>query len=137
MLSTRTGIAKTRLGLLLHGDPDRRTGKGRATMRLTEFRKILSALEIDPILAVILVETIGDFELLYSERYARVVAMLCNMFRELPLNVIDELETLEGIDGTEVRPGWADVLRRAVVRRVVEEINATATRRATLSDFSI
>lgn len=131
-LALQTRICKSRLGLLLHRDAAKRS-----SMTLGEFHAILNALEIDPIEAIISVETLKDDELRNSARYASLIPMLCEMFHDLPANLIAALEEVEGMDGTEVRPEWAAVLQRAVIKRVVHEISAVASRRTALSDFSI
>ena len=131
-LALKTRIGKSRLGLLLHRDPSKRS-----SMSLSEFHAILGALDIDVIQAIISVETLKDEKLRNSSRYATLIPMLCAMFHDLPANLIEALEEVEGMDGTEVRPEWAAVLQRAVIKRVVHEISAIASRRAALSDFSI
>lgn len=130
-LALQTRICKSRLGLLLHRDAAKRS-----SMNLSEFHTILSALKIDPIQAIISVETLKDDELRNSARYASLIPMLCDMFHDLPANLIQALEEVEGMDGTEVRPEWAAVLQRAVIKRVVHEISAVASRRAAI-EFSI
>ncbi|WP_281271752.1 helix-turn-helix domain-containing protein [Hephaestia caeni] len=129
-LSMRTGINKSRLGKLLHGDPKRRT-----PISFDELRQILDALDIDILLAVICVEIIREPDLLYSERYATLITMLSAMFRELPMHLLTSLEEVEGVDGTEVRLEWAGVLRRSVIQRIIKGMSETAARRASLADL--
>lgn len=131
-IAGRTGIGKTRLGLVLHRRPERRVA-----MTLAEFRAILNALEIDVLHAIITVETIGDDQSSAHHRHAALIAMLCRMFRGLAANVIDALEEVEGIDGSEVRTEWAEPLRGAVVKRLVHEISQVARRRSNFGDMSI
>ncbi|WP_337847836.1 XRE family transcriptional regulator [Sphingomonas sp.] len=123
-LALKTGIGKTRLALLLHSNPAKRI-----PMTLREFQTILSALDISIIQAIIQVETFHGMELLQEERYATLIAMLCEVFRGLPRKVIDALEELEGIDGSEVRKNWAEPLQKAVVKRLITEVLAIIDRR--------
>ena len=131
-LAVRTRIGKTRLGQVLHRDPAKRTA-----MTLVEFQSILQALNINIIQAIISVETIKDQQLLHSARYATLISMLCEMFHDLPANLIAALEEVEDIDGSEVRHEWAGVLRQAVVKRLVHEISAAAKRRSLFGEMSI
>ena len=106
-------------------------------MTLLEYHVLLDALEIDPIEAVIRTGPLAASELYEAARYRTLVAMLCEMFRGLADNMIDALEQVEGIDGSEIRFEWAGAIRKAVVKRVVHEASAVAARRAALNDFSL
>ncbi|MCF8708379.1 XRE family transcriptional regulator [Rhizorhapis sp. SPR117] len=134
-LALKTGISKTRLALLLHSNPAKRIA-----MTLREFQTILRALDISIIQAIIQVEAFHGLELLQEERYATLIAMLCEVFRGLPMKLINALEELEGIDGSEVRKEWADPLQKAVVKRLIDEVLAVMDRRARFAqsdDFRI
>ena len=131
-LALKTGIGKSRLGLLLHRNPAKRSA-----MTLVEFQRILDALDMDLIEAVVSIEILQAARREGVARHRRLVGMLCAMFRDLPANLIAELDEVDGIDGTEVRPEWAPVLQRAVIKRLVHEIAAVVSRRTTLSEFSI
>lgn len=130
-LALKAGISKSRLGLLLHGDP-----KKRAAMSLSEFQKILDALDINIVQAVIAVETYRDQKLFHDERFATSIAMLTEVFRGLPAMLVAALDEIEGMDGTEVRREWAGPLRQAVVEKLVKEVTAVMARRETLSQMS-
>ncbi|MBV2149990.1 helix-turn-helix transcriptional regulator [Sphingobium sp. AS12] len=129
-LSTRAGINKSRIGKLLHRDPKRRS-----SISFDELQRILAALDIDLLEAIICVETVRDLDLLYSARYATLIPMLCAMFRELPMHLIAALEEVDGVDGTEVRPEWAGVLQRSVIQRIIKGMSDTALRRAALAEL--
>lgn len=131
-LSLQTGIHKSRLGLLLHREPAKRS-----VMALGEFQRILAALDLDVIEAAVTIEIMRVVDHDDLTRHRRLIAMLCTMFRELPLHVVQALQEVDGVDGTEARVEWAPVLQQAVIRRVVQEIAAVVTRRAALGDFSI
>jgi transcriptional regulator with XRE-family HTH domain len=131
-LGLRTGMSKSRLGLLLHGNAAKRP-----VMDMREFQCILGALGIDLIQAIICVETLREDEFLHSARYATLIPMLCEMFRQLPADLISALEKIEGFDGTEIRREWADGLRRAVIKRIVLEASKVASRRSEQSDFNL
>lgn len=124
-LALKTGISKSRLALLLHSNPAKRVA-----MTLREFQTILHALDISIIQAIVQVEAFHGFELLQEERYATLIAMLCEVFRGLPKKLICALEELDGMDGSEVRKEWADPLQQAVVKRLIDEILAVMQRRA-------
>lgn len=129
MLAARTGISKSRLGLILHGDPEKRS-----PMTVTEFETILDALGINMVQAYIRSETLQGLELEQRERYAILIAMLCEVFVGLPRKLIDVLDELNGIDGSEVRKEWASPLQKAVVKRITEEVIAITERRARLAE---
>jgi hypothetical protein len=131
-LASSAGIRKSRAGILLHRDPSKRSAMG-----LSELQAILRALDIDLLQAIIWAETIKDERIRSSPRYAGLVPMLCDMFYGLPANLIAALDEIEAMDGSEVRPEWATALQRAVIKRIVHEINAVTVRRAALNDFSI
>ena len=103
-------------------------------MTLDEFQIILRALEMNVIQAVVSVEAIRDQRLLDSERYTAVIVMLCKMFAELPVPLIEAIDKIDGIDGSEVRPEWAGPLRKAVIKRLVYEIGKVAERRSSLDE---
>ena len=130
-LALRTGISKSRLGLLLHSVPSKR-----ATMTLTEFQQILDALDINIVQAVIAVETYHDSRLFHDERFATSIQMLTELFRGLPAMLIAALDEIEGMDGTEVRREWAGPLRQAVVEKLVKEVTAVMARRAQMYQTS-
>ena len=78
----RAGISKSRLGRILHSNCAER-----ASITLSEFRVLLEALEIDLIQAIIKVESIRDQKVLADERYVALIAMLANLFKELPASL--------------------------------------------------
>lgn len=124
-LERRTGIGKSRLGLLLHSDTARRP-----SISLDEVKALFMALDIDVFEAVICVESFGDVDALDSPRHRAVSALLRVVFRYLPVELVRALEELDHIDGSDVRPEWATGLQRAVVRRLVSEITRLAAERA-------
>lgn len=127
-LSLKTGISKSRLGVLLHRDPAKR-----ASMTVEELETILEALDTSIIPAVILMETFAQEASRAEERYGTLIVMLCEFFLSLPRKLIDVLDALEGLDGSEVRREWASPLQKAVVKRVTEEVIAVTERRARLA----
>lgn len=109
-LERRTGIGKSRLGLLLHSDPARRP-----SITFDELKALFAALDID---------------VLDAPRHRSVIALLRVVFRYLPVELLAALEEFDHIDGSDVRPEWAAGLQRAVVRRLVSEITRIAAERA-------
>lgn len=131
-VAAQSGLSKSRLGNLLHRDPDKRS-----EMSLAELQAILGALDLGLLQAVTFVEALHEGRLRQPARFAPLIPMLCAMFHHLPSRLMQALEDVDDMDGTEVRPEWAAALQRAVIKRVVHEINAVTSRRAALSDFSI
>jgi hypothetical protein len=130
-LALRSGISKTRLGLLLHSDPGKR-----ATMSLNEFQQILDSLGINIVQAIIAVETFRDQALFHDERFSTSLAMLTELFKGLPAMLVSALDEIEGMDGTEVRKEWAGPLRQAVIEKLVKEVTAVMARRTHLTQIS-
>lgn len=124
-LERRTGIGKSRLGLLLHSDPARRP-----SITFDELKALFAALDIDVFEAVICVEAFNDIDVLDAPRHRSVIALLRVVFRYLPVELLAALEEFDHIDGSDVRPEWAAGLQRAVVRRLVSEITRIAAERA-------
>lgn len=127
-LAGKTGISKSRLGVLLHRDPTKR-----ATMSVGELETILRALDIDLVQACVLLETFPHDRLAENWRYVTLIEMLCEFFTHLPRRLIEVLDTLDGLDGSEIRKEWASPLQRAVIKRVADEVMAVADRRARLA----
>ncbi|HEX7822446.1 XRE family transcriptional regulator [Novosphingobium sp. FGD1] len=123
-LSMRAGISKSRLGRILHSNCAER-----ASITLSEFRVLLEALEIDLIQAIIKVESIRDQKVLADERYVALIAMLANLFKELPASLIQALAEIDGLDGSEVRKDWAPQLQTVVIKRMVHEVTNVLRRR--------
>ncbi|MCW2351795.1 XRE family transcriptional regulator [Sphingobium sp. B12D2B] len=130
-LAVKTGISKTRIGLLLHSDPTKR-----APIFFWEFLQILAALDINVAQAVIALETYRDPKLFHDERFQTSIAMLTELFKGLPAMLVDALDEIEGMDGTEIRKEWAGPLRQAVIEKLVKEVCAVMARRAHLTQIS-
>ena len=134
-LADKTGIGKSRLGMLLHGDPAKRS-----VMTLPELETILHALGTNIVQASIFLETFKDFDDIDQERYGTTVLMLTEFAMELPLNLIRGLMEISGIDGSEVKRDWHRPLLKAVVKKVSDEVVKIRDRRARITegdDFDI
>jgi hypothetical protein len=127
-LAGKTGISKSRLGVLLHRDATKR-----APMTVSEFETILHALGTNIVQAFIRLETFPHDELISDERHATLIVMLCEFFVSLPKKLIEVLDALDGLDGSEVRKEWAPPLQKAVIKRVADEVLAVTERRARLA----
>lgn len=125
MLANRTGISKSRLGVLLHSDSAKR-----ATMTVGELEIILHALNINLVQAFVHIETFPSPRLAEDARHAPLITMLCDMFISLPRKLIEVLDTVDGLDGSEVRREWALPLQKAVIKRIAQEVLAVTERRA-------
>lgn len=134
-LACKTGISKTRLGVLLHSNPAKRSA-----MTLDEFQIILHALDTNIVQIFIRVETYREAECLTREQHNTLIAMLCDVFVSLPRKLIDVLDSVDGLDGSEVRREWGPPLQKAIAKRLAEEVLAVNERRARLAqsdDFRI
>src|SRR3546814_10359758 len=60
--------------------------------------------------------------------------MLCEMFAGLPRKIIEALNEINGIDGSEVKRDWGAPLQKAVVKRVAEEVVKIRERRVRITD---
>jgi transcriptional regulator with XRE-family HTH domain len=130
-LALKTGISKSRLGLLLH-----RNAAKRPNISLIEFQKILSALDISLMQAIISVETAIAETAVHDERFATLLSMLSELFSGLPARLIQALDEIEGIDGTEIRREWAVPLKEAMVEKLVKEVVSIMARRAVITETS-
>lgn len=128
-LSQKTGISKTRLGLILHRNPGKRS-----VMTQPELERILHALGTNMLQAYTCLETFQGFDPLDRQRYSTIISMLCDMFADLPRKIIEALDEINGIDGSEVKRDWGAPLQRAVVKKVAEEVAKIRERRARLTD---
>lgn len=127
-LASKSGISKSRLGVLLHRDPAKR-----ATMTIGELETILHALGSNLVEAFVHLETFPEAERTDDSRHAPLIMMLCDAFISLPRKLIEVLDTVDGLDGSEVRKEWASPLQKAVIRRISQEVLAVTERRARLA----
>lgn len=125
-LALKTGISKSRLALLLHRNPAKR-----CRMSVEEFDKILHALGTTIVRALMRDEIFRDVEPMDRDRYEGVVEFVCEFMVGLGQNIIEALETIGGIDGSEVRKEWAATLKKGVTKQVALAV-ADLMRRRTL-----
>lgn len=123
-LALLTGISKSRLGVLLHKDPEKR-----ATMTLPEFERILHALGMNLVHAYVCLKAFKNLDADYRKYYSSAVFMLCDICLGSPGKMIGALEELGGIDGTEIRQHWSPALQNALIKKVSEEIEVVHKRR--------
>ncbi|PBN42288.1 hypothetical protein SxD43FB_17355 [Sphingobium sp. D43FB] len=128
-LAPLTGISKSRLGVLLHRDPEKR-----ATMTLPEFERILHALGMNLVHAYVCLKAFKDLDTYYRRCYSTAVFMLCDICVGTPQKMIGVLEELGGIDGTEIRLNWSPALQNALIKKVTEEVEAIHERRNRLTN---
>jgi transcriptional regulator with XRE-family HTH domain len=120
-------IGKTRLGMVLHGE----AGK-RSPMTVDELQIILHVLGTDLVAAYVRTRAGEEIDGDLIDRHDSLISMLCDAFAGLPEMLIVLLEEFDGIDGSEVRRDWAPAVRRAIARRLTEEVSAILVRRARL-----
>jgi hypothetical protein len=130
-LAQRSGIGRSRLGLLLHSDPSKRPD-----LTLREFQRILRGLDVSLIQAIISAASTLDQELIHDERFATLLSMLAELFQGLPTMLIRALADIDGLDGTEIRRTWAAPLTEAVVEKLVREVTKLMARRDVLTETS-
>jgi hypothetical protein len=106
-------------------------------MSVVELQAILGALDLDLLEVVAMGEGGARPDAIDTRVHGPVVHMVCAMFRGLASDLIAALDEVHEIDGSEVRPEWAIALRRALIKRVVQEVHAVIRRRATLSDLML
>ncbi|WP_164847494.1 helix-turn-helix domain-containing protein [Sphingobium algorifonticola] len=128
-LAQRTGISKTRLALLLHRDPAKRS-----RMTLNEFERILNALGTDIVRALLREEIFRDLEALHRERYEGVAELICEFMFGLGRRLIDALEEIGGIDGSEVRKEWASILQGGFTKQVTNAVSDVVRRRSLIAE---
>jgi hypothetical protein len=106
-------------------------------MSLLELQAILDGLGVDLLEVIAMSEGSAIRELAAARVHAPVIRMACAIFQGLASEMIAALSEVQELDGSEVRPEWADALRRAIVKRVVQEVHAVVRRRATIGDIAL
>lgn len=128
-LAQRTGISKTRLALLLHSDPAKRS-----RMTVDEFERILHALGTDIVRALLRDEIFRDLETFHRQRYEGVAEFLCEFMSGLGRRLIDALEEIGDIDGSEIRKEWAAILQGGFTRQVTTAVSDIIRRRSLIAE---
>jgi hypothetical protein len=103
-------------------------------MTVAELETILHGLDMDIVQAFVRLKAFEGLEILQRERYASLILMLCEVFVGLPRKVIEILEELEGIDGSEVRKEWAGIVQNGVVKQLTEEVGRVLKRRSMIAE---
>lgn len=99
-------------------------------MTVGELETILHALGTNMVQAFMRLETFPHAEPAEDARHGPLITMLCDTFISLPRNLIEVLDTFDGLDGSEVRQEWASPLQKAVIKRIAQEVLAVTERRA-------
>lgn len=128
-LARKSGISKTRLGLLLHRNPERRR-----QMTVDEFESILRALGTNIVEALIRAEALKGLEPSDRERYENIVTLVCEIVLGLGRKLIEELERIGGIDGTEVRKEWAGIFQKGIIEDVSKAVARMLERRTQIAE---
>jgi hypothetical protein len=126
-LATRTGIGRRRINTLLAAEQAQLPGNDSIT--LAELKSILHALEIDFLQAVVRVELVRDLELLLDNRLSSAISMVGELCKELPAILLESLQKIDGLDGTEIRLEWAETLINFIVSKVTLGVTQTIVRR--------
>lgn len=128
-LAQKTGISKTRIALLLHRNP-----KKRSRMTVDEFDSIFRALGTNIVAALMRAEALRALDPSDRARYDGVVALVCDMAMGLGQKLVDALEEIGGLDGSEVRKEWATVLQKGVIEDVSKAVAKIMERRALIAE---
>lgn len=129
-LSLKTGLSKSRVGLLLHPDIEQRP-----EMFLHEFHRLLSAFDLDEMEAIVLVNTYQNMGLARNARFRGLLSLLALVFTELPPTLLRRIELITGFDGSEVRRSWKDHIMNLVCDKLSEGVCELITRRESLFDY--
>lgn len=126
-LALATGIRRNRLSDLLRADVH---VQARTSMNLLELQAILHALDLDLVAALLEVETAHQTHLIHDDRFVTMMHMISEICANLPLSLVNALNEVEGMEGTEIRREWAGPLCDGIVHRVVKEVAAIIERRS-------
>lgn len=120
------GLNKTRLGYILHPDPCKRRVAQNAEILL-----ILKAMGLNPIQASVMMEASH-----YSdETFTSLFDLLARLYVALPLLVMNAIKDIQGMDGSLIRPEWAEALAVANAKKLKEVVMQCQLRRDLLTEL--
>jgi len=125
-LASQSGIHKTRLGGILH-----RTPAKRSCATLLEYQRLLRTLGISLIQASVRIEASVHAD----ESTRTLYELLAQLYVEIPPHVIAELDELNGIDTSIIRPEWSGPLTKAITRKLVDTSVGIQGRRDSLAQM--
>lgn len=128
-LALKSGLSKTRLGSLMHRDACKR-----AQMTLAEFQTIVRALGLDLMQVILSIEIAPAFDEMQDERFSALIALLSTMCHGLPRGLLEAMDDLQGLDGTEIRPEWGRSLQSTVIKKMVTTLAFVLQRREQLAE---
>ena len=120
------GLNKTRLGYILHPDPCKRRVAQNAEILL-----ILKAMGLNPIQASVMMEASH-----YSdETFTSLFDLLARLYVALPLLVMNAIKDIQGMDGSLIRPEWAEALAIGIAKKLKEVVMQCQLRRDLLTEL--
>lgn len=125
-IATLTGIRKSRISAILHSDAEKRS-----PVRMDEFEAILRVLNISHVEVTLAAELIDKTPHVGVGAIASVASMLSEVMNGLPIEVIEMLDGIGGIDHADVRKEHAVVVRKMIV----DFLTSRYTRFAQLRDM--
>ena len=128
-LAKKAGISKTRLALLLHKNPEKRS-----RLTVEELDRILHALGTNIVDALMRADALQGLDPSDRERYQSVVDFVCEFVVGLGKKIIEALDGIDGVDGSEVRKEWAIVLQKGIVEDISKAVAKMMERRALIAE---
>lgn len=110
-LAIMTGLTKTRLHEGLHGEAAKRV-----PFRVPEMTSILDALNINPLEGFYAKEVLRSITDVTFDEVISVTAMLCELNRGLPQEVITAIRAIDGLELNDVRREHGTAARALLVR---------------------
>lgn len=123
-VALKSGLSKSRVGLLLHADAEKRR-----EMYLHEYHRLLSAFDLDEMEAIVLVNTYQNMAMARHARFRALLNLLSSLFTELPPALLRRIELISGFDGTEVHRYWKDHLMNFVIDKLADGVCEIVARR--------
>lgn len=125
-LAIACGLNKTRLGYILHPDP----GKRRVPQN-PEILLVLKAMGLNPIYASVMMEASH-----YSdETFNSLFDLLARVYVDLPLLAWNAIKEIQGLDGSHIRPEWAEALAIGIAKKLKEVLIQCQLRRDFLTEL--
>ncbi len=128
-LAEKTGISKSRLGRILHKNP-----RKRLHMTVEELEGILSALGTNILKAFLRTEALQGLDPSDHARYGSVINLVGEIVENLGRELINTLEEMGGLDGTEPQPHWVGILRKGWIEDISKAVAFVMGRRTVISE---
>lgn len=125
-LAIACGLNKTRLGYILHPELDKRR-----VAQSPEIMVVLRAMGLNPIQASVVMEASH-----YSDgTFSSLFDLLARLYVELPLLVMNAIKDIQGLDGSHIKPEWAEALAIGIAKKLKEVLIQCQLRRDLLTEL--